>query len=81
VQAAGAALNTATAMPAVVVAAAQVVVVMSTPGVLGPVSAWAASETPQARVFATTKVVTSSLRARATPLRPSAPRFESNIAR
>jgi len=35
---------------------------------------------PQACVFATTKAVMSSLGARATPLGPSAPRFESNIA-
>ena len=79
VQAAGAALDAATATPAVVVAAAQVVVMVSTPGVPGPVSARAASETPEACVFATTKVVTSSLGVRATPLGPSAPRFESNI--
>jgi hypothetical protein len=65
---------------AVVMAAAQVTVVVSTPGVPGPVLAWAALETPQACVFATTKVVTSSSGARATPLGPSAPKFESNIA-
>jgi len=80
VQAAGAARDVAMATPAVVVAAAQIVVVVSTPGVPGPVSARAASETPQARAFAMTKVATSSLAARTTPLGPSAPRFESNIA-
>jgi hypothetical protein len=80
VQAAGAALDAATAMPAVVVATAQAVVVVSTPGVPGPVSARAASETLQARVFATTKDVTSSSGARATPLGPSALRLESKIA-
>jgi len=80
VQAAGAALDAATATLAMVVAVAQAVVVVSTPGVPGPVLTRAASETPQACVFATTKVVTSSLGARATPLGLSAPRFESNIA-
>ena len=80
VQAAGAARDVAMATPAVVVAAAQVVVVVSTPGVPGPVLARAALETPQACVFATPKVVTSSSGARATPLGPSAPRFQSNIA-
>jgi hypothetical protein len=82
VQAAVAALlDAAMAMSAVVVAAAQAVVVVATPGVPGPASAWAASETPQARcVFATTKDVTSSLGARATPLGPSALRLESYTA-
>ena len=80
VQAAGAALDAATATPAVVVAAAQVMVVVSTLGIPGPVLAWAALETPQAHVFAMPKVVMSSLGARGTPLGPSAPRFESNIA-
>jgi len=79
-QAAGAAVDAAMATLAVVVAAAQVTVVVSTPGVPGPVLAWAALETPQACMFATTKVVTSSSGARATPLGPSAPKFESNIA-
>jgi len=80
VQATGATLDAAMATPAVVVAAAQVVVVVSTPGVPGPVLARAASETPQARLFATTMIFTTSSGARTTPLGPSAPRFESNIA-
>ncbi len=80
VQAAGAALDATTATTAMVVAVAQVVVVVSTPGVPGPILVRAASETPQARVFEMTKVVTSSSGARATPLGPSAPRFQSNIA-
>ena len=81
VQAAGAALlDAATVMLAVVVAAAQAAVVVSTPGVPGPASAWAASETPQAPVFTTTKDVRSSLGVRTTPLGPSAPRLESNTA-
>jgi hypothetical protein len=80
VQAAGAALDTAMATPAVVVATAQVVVVVSTPGVPVPVLVRAASETPPARVFATTKDVTSSSGACAIPLGPSALRLESYIA-
>ena len=79
VQAAGAALDATTAMPAMVMAEAQAVVVLSTPGVAGPVLAQAASETPQAHVFATTKDVTCSLGARATLLGPSALRLKSSI--
>jgi hypothetical protein len=80
--AAGAALDAATAMLAVVVvvAAAQAALAVLAPGAPGLVLAREASETPQARAFATTKVVTSSWGARATPLEPSAPRLATNTA-
>jgi len=80
VVATGVALNTATATPAVMVAGAQVVVVVSTPGAPVPVLALAASGTPPAFVSATTKDITSSSEARATPLGPSMLRLESYIA-
>jgi hypothetical protein len=80
VQVAGEALDAATATPAVVVAAAQAVVVVSMPGEPVPVLARAASETQPASMSATTEDVTSSSGARTTPLGPSALRLKSYTA-
>ncbi len=79
VAAGGAAMGVATSMLAVVLVAAQAVVVVPTPGVPVSVLALAASGTPLTFVPVTIKDVTSSSEVRATPLGPSALRLESCI--